>query len=257
MPRFQIISDLHLETKSSYTCLHDYLIPSAEYLILAGDIGNPLSSGLQQFLSDVSKAFFKVYYVFGNHEYYNWMGKPLFEMSKLLRDIISAFNNIYILDNTTEIVDDKYIIIGTTLWSHCPPHAEKALIEGLNDYKHIWIDKNINITPKYLNTAFRNNVIFIEHEILKAKKKKLMPVVVTHHLPSFMCVHEKYRNSPINNGFASSLDDIICEKNMACWIHGHTHDPVDIEISGCKIKCNPMGYFGERMTHNKTCIVDV
>ena len=68
MYQFQLISDIHLEfgaIKKISKC--------ADYLILAGDIGYPDQKLFKDFLSNTSKIFNKVFYVAGNHEYYqNW-----------------------------------------------------------------------------------------------------------------------------------------------------------------------------------------
>ena len=49
----------------------------------------------------------------------------------------------------------------------------------------------------------------------------------------------------INAAYASSMDDLLREANIALWIHGHTHYCVDYEKYGVRILSNQRGYPGE------------
>ncbi len=65
MYTFQLISDLHLEMGSYFN-----LKAKAPYLLLVGDIGYPESQIYKDFLKQYSKKFDKIFYISGNHEYY-------------------------------------------------------------------------------------------------------------------------------------------------------------------------------------------
>lgn len=251
---FQVISDIHLEGRR-YKGLGDFVTPSAANLILAGDIGNPLmnTGNLEEFLTDASNAFDHVFYVLGNHEYYNTQGYSIRYMSDRIRDCVCRYPNVHILDNESFVLGEVRII-GTTLWSHCPSQEVAHYVQThMNDYRYIYAKANKLLDVQAMNLIFREAVIFLQHELLIAKKQNQKPLVVTHHLPSFICVEQRFENSPLNCAYASNLDNIICEANMQYWIHGHTHAAVDTVLDGTRILSNPSGYEQENIRVNKTC----
>lgn len=69
----QIVSDLHLELEWNTRHFEQYpLVPSADILVLAGDImilGDDFVE--HHFWDRVPKDFKQVYFLPGNHEYYN------------------------------------------------------------------------------------------------------------------------------------------------------------------------------------------
>lgn len=69
-------------------------------------------------------------------------------------------------------------------------------------------------------------------------------VVVTHHMPTFRSVHERWKNAGHANwGFASEDDDLIEIIKPKLWIHGHTHDKCDYMYNDItRVVCNPLGY---------------
>jgi predicted MPP superfamily phosphohydrolase len=66
------ISDIHLEFLPNVKSIIEK-IPSADILVLAGDIGNVThkSNDIECFLNDVKSKYRDVVYVAGNHEFYN------------------------------------------------------------------------------------------------------------------------------------------------------------------------------------------
>lgn len=121
--KIQIHSDIHLE-KYPYRRLE----PKASTLILAGDIGVPLYPSYKTFFADTSKSFDKIYYVLGNHEYERaWKGidknntelihQRFQERNRMIKDIISCYPNVQILDNQYTNINNK-LVYGGTLWTH-------------------------------------------------------------------------------------------------------------------------------------------
>lgn len=72
-------------------------------------------------------------------------------------------------------------------------------------------------------------------------------IIVSHHMPSFQFVNPKYKNSNLNEFFASELhyDFAELEKKPLVWIFGHTHSPTNKIVDGIHYTCNPRGYPGE------------
>ena len=74
---FQLFSDLHQEFLTNF-----YKIPPiSDYLFLSGDIHNISKSNFKQFIDYISNNWKQVFYVPGNHEYYNRFNS-LYELKK-------------------------------------------------------------------------------------------------------------------------------------------------------------------------------
>ena len=71
-------------------------------------------------------------------------------------------------------------------------------------------------------------------------------VVVGHHAPSMLSVHEKYKHDYQMNGcYASDLSNIMLDyPEIVLWTHGHMHDDSDYTIGSTRVVCNPRGYIG-------------
>jgi hypothetical protein len=62
----------------------------------------------------------------------------------------------------------------------------------------------------------------------------------------YRCVSAQYKGSPLNPFFVCDVENIIYERTPKLWIHGHTHDSVDLKLGDTRIVCNPIGYPHER-----------
>lgn len=73
--RIQFASDLHIEASSSYEEVKCILTPSAPYLVLAGDICQASDvvpfSWFEKLLAHLSPLYEAIFYVAGNHSFYN------------------------------------------------------------------------------------------------------------------------------------------------------------------------------------------
>jgi hypothetical protein len=223
MYRFQLISDIHLEF-GAIKNISKY----ADYLVLAGDIGYPDQKLFKEFLSNTSKIFNKVFYVAGNHEYYqNWKkGKnikldTIDETNEKIKIIIKELgNNIYFLNNDYHDIDDSLRIVGSTLWTNISANSN-----SINDSYQIYSDDKILVSDDYLRNLHKLNVKFIENQIIEATSQNKKLVIVTHHLPSYKLILPKYKTSfysSYNSHFASDLDHLIKEPIKA-WCAGHSH----------------------------------
>lgn len=262
--KFDYGSDLHISYDKDIDKLIDrFPLNRSDTLILAGDIvevsilkskGNSIKKNAVKFLSWLSDNYRTVYYVFGNHEYYD---AELNFAVRNLRDILKKINipNIIILDN--EIVEHgDTVIFGSTMWTGCKnqdPLVMLAVQDGMNDYKFIdYVDKTYNerrlITihdTLLLNNKFKNKLTqFIE---LKTDKKK---IVITHHAPSIVSIDTHYRSGLLSFGYYDELYDVIFESDIKCWFHGHSHDPSCYRINKTQVLANPRGYIGYEVLAN-------
>jgi len=256
------VSDLHLELRK--TIAHPKLIPLWDfkrgvndqyYLALLGDIGNPYQENLQHFLERVNHMYDKIFYVPGNHEYYDLsalsdlnLNRTKIDHRQKLQDICDRFNIILLDNNVYEL--DNFKIIGSTLWSHISDSNASDTQAALNDYtliKHI--DTNIvPITVPITNQWNSQAVDFITTHINNSDK----PIIVlTHHAPLFSDVELKqYTSNPsyINNKYQEAFhNDLrrLIERPVVVWLYGHTHYTTKFQSNGVIIASNQLGYQSE------------
>jgi len=245
--KVKVVSDLHLEC-----CEQGHGVPdlgSGEYLILGGDIlcarnfkkNGKLNQVYKDFLQKCADNFAYVLYVAGNHEAYGYNYEGTWDV---LRENFPS--GVCLLENNT-LETSEWIFIGATLWTDfCNGHPLEMLEakQCMNDYK------TIRITPKYRKMQPEDTYRFhnesrhyIEEKLKEYKDKKVW--ILTHHAPSWQSVHEKYRRSGISNGaYVSNLDNLILDNpQIKVWSHGHTHTTFDYKIGGCRVVCNPRGYY--------------
>jgi inhibitor of KinA sporulation pathway (predicted exonuclease) len=136
--------------------------------------------------------------------------------------------NFHWLENSSVVIDGQRFI-GCSLWFPLAPDADTGAISDFVQIRDFvpWVyERN------------RESVAFLEASV------RFNDVVVTHHLPSSRCVDRKYRGDPLNAFFVCDVEHVIRAKKPAAWIHGHTHETVDLVVEQTRIVCNPYGYAG-------------
>lgn len=229
MPIFYYVSDIHLELDEEMDL--EWLKPEERgILLLAGDVGNPFKEHYKRLLDKVSEWYDVVIVVPGNHEYYS---KHTYkEVNQQLYDLASNYHNVYVLINDTVMVHGVKIV-GTTLWSWIPKDKWPLAIDNMNDYTLS------SLTPEVTCNMHRDAVLFLNREI----KDTYPVVVVTHHLPTYKMISQKYAHYPLNCCYASHLDNLL-KPNVVKWVCGHTH----ISNDYMQCTCNPLGYKNEVRT---------
>lgn len=246
---FQYISDIHIEhnehennilIKPISDSYYSFDCNSKKNLILAGDIGNPLSKKYWSFIIQESKLFDRVFLICGNHEYY---GNNIDYINNFISKNISKLNlnNVFFLNNKTFIIDcknnKKIKLIGSTLWSYIPNEYYQVVSSYMNDYKLIQ-----NLSPKVSNFLFSKSKQFIEDELKSSDSSDYLNLVITHHAPSFNNTSEEiYKDKPTTHAFASDLDHLV--EKSTYWIYGHTHHNYHgYHNISSKLKTNQLGY---------------
>lgn len=275
MSNFCLLSDLHQEFHNAeYT----FEFPNAKYCLLAGDITTPVylqahqtdkhSRGLYKrmraFFDRASAHFEKVFYVFGNHEYYHgeW-----FACQRVMKEFLSCYDNVFLLENDYHELDDC-VVLGATLWTSVnggDPLTIEALRVGMNDY-HVCFkaqdgDKG-NFAKLHPNDTFQTHVEtvkWITDTAALFPNKKI--VMMSHHGPSYKSIHPKYANDNLlNGGYVSNLD-YVCPDNVVLWVHGHTHHSFDYEFGqNARLIVNPRGYAktsDENPRFNPNLVIDL
>jgi hypothetical protein len=259
--KISLISDIHLECTNHY----DIQLDDSSILILGGDILllnallNPVSQRDEndrvvfiEFLTKVSEHYEHVIFIAGNHEFYHGTFMGMIEETKQFLD--DNFGNIHFLERDMCVLND-IVFIGATLWTDmdCYNKEFMAIVQHmLYDYKAIRSPMTGSlIEPKetvdyHFGTLDDLSVMLME----AGDKYSNKPIVMcTHHAPSKLSVHPRFKGSPINVGFYSDLSDFIdVHDNIAVWTHGHMHDPCDYMVKETRILCNPRGYDSERPT---------
>ena len=239
MVKFQIMSDLHIETMSDTLSVGDFIKNSADILILAGDIGRVHKyTQIEKFLKDLCQKFEIVLYVLGNHEYYrvdNVVPKNMESILQDLEKIKSDIPNLYILNRNSVIIEDV-CVVGCTLWSQAtagvPPFIVR--IPEMNVVKY--------------NSLFREDLHYIENMINYCQKKNLKLLVVTHHCPTFAATPK--RMDRYKSLYCSNLDYLLDSKKVHTWICGHVHINFDMKTrNGTRLVSNQKGKPKDKVMH--------
>lgn len=244
MNKIRVVSDLHLEMDPTYRLLED-THEKYSHLILAGDIcvwnyyknKSDYRRSFDEFFEDCSRRFKTVWYIPGNHEYYQ---DDINTVDREMKEFFSKnFYNIFLVNNQSAVIEDTRFIF-STLWTLVDENTALFYRKGMSDYNVIKDGAGI-LHPEKTNDIHAESVKFIEQELARSDEEK--KIVVTHHLPSRKSVHPRYHASgPMNYFFYTTLDPLIMEYNPLMWIHGHTHDPCIYMLENTKIVCNPKGY---------------
>lgn len=240
--QIQIFSDIHLEFYKKIENFPIFPI-TAEYLILAGDIGYPEQQIYKDFLKKVSESFKKVIIIAGNHEYYQgWKNKyknekivNMSDVDNVIRTEVGKYPNIIYLNNEVTYIEGVKII-GSIVWYYSKELAEFSI----NDYQHIWINGKYLRWDDVLRMHF-DCVKFIETEINNCEGDC---IVVSHHLPSKKMIQDKYQGHPLNFSYCTDLDFLI-KKPVRAWISGHSHGFIEKVINEIPCIVNAIGYKGE------------
>lgn len=253
--RIQYASDLHLEfhDKANKGSIHPemFLKPAAPYLALCGDIGFPERPGLRAFLEWCSMSYEAVFWVPGNHEFYNFGLKEKHTYTQKLdmcSELCSSFPNVHFLHRKSYLLPEYDLrISGCTLWTHIEPSQEMRMALGMNDVRQIYTDETENAFPADFREWHEADKAWLQKEIKDAEKDLQHILVLTHHLPSYKLIHPKYKDHPLNFCFASHLDSMIAPP-VCGWLCGHSHSTAFTEINGIPCSLNPHGYPGESDT---------
>ena len=234
MTTFQITSDLHIEYKND-TNLNplDFITPSSNILIMAGDIGSLYKMNqLQSFLEETCRYFEVVLYIPGNQEYYIIPGiqsEPMDVLVERLQVLNDSIENLHVL-NRSSVRIGNICIAGCTLWSDLNIDIPKYIVR-------IHMIKN-HIYKKYFETDLQ----YIKDMIGYCKDEKLKLVVVTHHGPTSKVLLGSNKRLKLRSLYYSNLDNLLDINHVHTWICGHIHRNFDfITEQGTRVVGNQKG----------------
>jgi predicted phosphohydrolase len=252
MTKFQIVSDLHIEYKTDEVPDPLTLItPSADILILAGDIGSFYQyNQLKTFLINLCRHFKVVLYVPGNHEYYTMKGYPSQKMKTLLHQFIQmeqCIDNLYVLNRSSVQIDDV-CIVGCTLWSNIEVSMPKFIV------------RIPDMSTRVYKKKYEGDLGYIKKMIKYCQKKEKKLMVVTHHCPTYSVItsNKKLKDKYISL-YASHIDYLLQANMVHTWIAGHIHINFDfITDGGTRMVGNQKGKPKDKITdYNKSMVIVV
>lgn len=243
--RVQYASDLHLEFGENSRWLKEHpLIPSADILVLAGDIGYLCDDNYisHPFWNRVSEDFNQVIVVPGNHELYKF-----FDINELRNGWqLEIRHNVRVCYNSVIALNEETDLIASTLWAHIPPSEEYLTERCVSDFKRIR-NGEFRLSAQRFNEEHEVCRNFIEKAVSESNAERI--VVATHHVPSFALMAEEFKDSSINGAFTVELAGMIAESRINCWIYGHSHRNIDKMIGSTRCVSNQLGYVSQN-EHN-------
>ena len=263
--KIQYISDIHLEFETNIK-FENIVVPNAPYLALCGDIGHPNSEIFKEFINYCSKRWTHVFYLTGNHDYYNkihtrWKYKAPRTINETEEDIGTLFKNYsnvhFLQKKSFEIPNTDYVILGCTLWTHI---EEKHYVEAyysLNDFNYICKDgKRFSVEDLVELHQEHANWILESLQNLESLNKKA--IVLTHHLPTSLIINSKYIGHPKNYLYYSELTTQLDNPALKGWICGHSHASSKIIYrKGVTVMMNCKGYPNEHTGFTKSCVYEL
>lgn len=266
--KFSVASDIHLEFGNIDLRNEN----KADLLILAGDIlvakdvildETKVHTRAHKFFSQVTSEFENVIYIMGNHEHYRY---DFAKTEGHIRSFLSDFSNVHFLEKSSIKISDT-IFLGATMWTDFNKGDELIKLvadKSMNDfrivtnsnnmisYRQNFIDENGKERTRFAErpAVFRAHDAYLDNaEAMKyfseTVKQHDKVVMVTHHSPSLLSVHEKYKGQKLNYAYSSANElFVMSHPQIKYWIHGHTHEPFDYELGETRVICNPRGYIG-------------
>lgn len=207
-----VLSDTHLEHGTKVRACD---LPSADIMVLAGDIGYLNEESTLSFLRAVTEKYEHVLFVPGNHEYWGRMTDA--QMQGVCADI-----GIIMLQNETATINGV-VFAGSTMWSDLRGVTSLAVAQQ-NDFKyHPGLD-----TVKW-SAMFDKAMQFLS----SAKAD----VVITHHAPLMRAIPNQFQGDPSNGLYATR---VLLKHMPKVWCYGHTHHPFREKVHNTVFISNPM-----------------
>lgn len=146
-------------------------------------------------------------------------------------------NVSYHQNEVVRISDTDFIL--STLWSYIAGQQENNIFYGMNDFRQI-LYNGAQFTTDDVIEEHLKSIAFIKKSV--SESNAIHKVVVTHHLPTFMVVAPRHKDSPISSAFATELKAYIEDSDIDLWAYGHSHTNIDTMIGNTRIVCNQLEY---------------
>ena len=233
--RIHILSDLHNEFGQPFVpVVHD-----VDLVILAGDI-DVKTRGIEWARQTFSCP---VAYVPGNHEYYGGH----FEQTRQ-KMIVAGDDRVRVLD-CDEMIVGNVRVLGATGWTDFTATGNPVLASwdaqnAMSDYQVIRAGSDYRrLRPEDTAKRAGQTRAWLRAKLDESFEGKT--IVATHHAPSTLSLRDQGRiEDHLSAAYANRWEDLF-DGEVALWVHGHSHAPVDYECAGTRVISNPRGYPGE------------
>lgn len=252
--KIQYASDLHLEFEANSRYLRKKpIVPTGDILLLAGDIGVLGEDYMKYpFWDWAAEHFRQTLVVPGNHEFYQSEDLASFHAG-MIREIRP---NVKLCYNSVVAIDDVDFFL-TTLWAHIRTEDAFYIRRALSDFHYIKYGGK-RLEPEQFNREHQKTLQFLDSALKSSVSSKR--VVVSHHVPTELCMSPEFKGSTFNGAFVVELHDFIYDNHIDYWIYGHSHRNMpEVDINGTKVICNQLGYIedNEQKSFNPSICFDI
>jgi len=241
----QVFSDIHIEL---WNKLPEIPI-KAKYLFLAGDICTLRHPLFYKFFDYCSKRWEKVFYVPGNHEFYDTQknyNELDFEYKLKLNQ---RYKNIFYLNDEIAPLNDSINVYGSVFWTNPTFNSTNEAKHFINDYNTIrYFNKNSmrvdNWNLTYVRKLSDNAFLNLNNHLNETNKE----TIIMTHFPPFRTgsSNPNFDNeNPIIKSYFTWPDETLDKLNLLnvpIWISGHTHWSFNFDKFGTKFISNQIGY---------------
>lgn len=259
-----MVSDLHISRKGQ----DPHLEPSADYLLICGDIEGPIypETKTAAYLRGLAANYKKVIWVMGNHEFFGHGTSTMDELVARAKRLAEATGTILLHNETCELVPGLRVI-GTPLYIHVKG-SEDALLAQLRptDSRNFALpDKETGaprpITAAEFNKLGHESCRFLLHEVRRCARDGARCIAMTHYggpmvgtrtLEERTSLYRKRRAFQALFMKPAFLEPIL-EAGRDCialWAYGHTHEAANgacwVRDAEIPIVNNPLGFPDER-----------
>jgi len=190
------------------------------------------------------------------------------QVNKLVTLTAESLPNVHFL-NQKAVVFNRVRFMGCTLWTksdfrlskymndyNCIPCMTPSLCEELHNSDVAWLSKELNSiednAEKKMQLKDKSidglelqscDEVIMDRNDSELKSSYDQTVVITHHLPSYKLIANKYEGNPMNSFYATNLEELVEKADI--WCCGHSHSAKQVTIGKCRCYLNPVGYSQE------------
>jgi len=155
------------------------------------------------------------------------------------------FPKLKYLNKTAIDLNEDYVVLGCTLWSHVLDEQRAMVTAVFADYCHI---KGWSVARN--NKVHAAELAWLQAEVAKVEAAEKVAIVLTHHAPSFhRTAAPQHKNSPLSSAVCTDLESMF-KLPIVLWMYGHTHFSNDQYMHGMRLCSNQIGYPGEGVKFN-------
>jgi hypothetical protein len=245
--RLQFCSDLHL---TSYPTTIGYefetiLEPVAKALVICGDLGDPESDVVNNFLYWASKRWESIFWIPGFTEIgSHWNTMEEFQARiQYLRTLVKVYPNIYLCNKERFFTEDGMLLLCCPFWTRIPDEEHKLSISIINEVHQTdweWLRNEI-----YVNTR---------------------PIIIATYMSPTYQMTDSYWNVKQDDVFFAAETEALIRAPVVSWITGHIHkslrlerrwsEPTGDELS-ISILSNARGYQDENPEYRNDAVLRV